>query len=448
MLKKKRHTHSSLCHTKRYSIQHKDNSTKPAVPAITTTLPEVNLSATTENKLTWNASTSSIHNDLKMILEESKKGIAEAKTAANQQTSPVQTATAASLDKEKPKPQRAPTQQKEKAASKDTAPETSHSANLVKMMMMMVENNKNASTKLSMETTSQTQQESQHQKSYTREFLHQIRQERADFIDKILPDIFKAYCYCMKGKLWDPEKYFDIVQFPGEDFEKLQHLKQQQQQQQSAYHAGSMHPKSRNSTRSVNSYPKNPASNVHHLNTNLRKKPTHSTSSYTGLDLLNEPFLSNIESPEPLQVPKNSPKSHPHVHQKQPYATAHTKAKKASNLNLKSEFNTGDYLSMPVEHLETRTEADKMLLGLLNKASSKQANTSEQSQVNLLDMLNTQQPKATTASNSSAAASAKKSSSKPLTHATNSNILDGLFTKNKASALSTLLGINKLKFLL
>jgi hypothetical protein len=53
---------------------------------------------------------------------------------------------------------------------------------------------------------------------YTKEFLEKVRRERSKFIDQICPDIFRAYCYCMNGKYWNPEKYFDVVQhqFPEE----------------------------------------------------------------------------------------------------------------------------------------------------------------------------------------------------------------------------------------
>lgn len=57
---------------------------------------------------------------------------------------------------------------------------------------------------------------------YTKEFLTQVKVERAEFIDNIYPDIFKAYCYCMNGKYWDPEKYFDIIQYSGE-YERIAH---------------------------------------------------------------------------------------------------------------------------------------------------------------------------------------------------------------------------------
>jgi hypothetical protein len=40
--------------------------------------------------------------------------------------------------------------------------------------------------------------------------LERIRKERFKFIDQIYPDIFKAYCYCMSGKYWNPEKYFAV----------------------------------------------------------------------------------------------------------------------------------------------------------------------------------------------------------------------------------------------
>ncbi len=54
---------------------------------------------------------------------------------------------------------------------------------------------------------------------YSKEFLIRVRTDRAHFIKSIYPDIFKAYSYCMSGNAWDPEKYFDIVQFAG-DYEK------------------------------------------------------------------------------------------------------------------------------------------------------------------------------------------------------------------------------------
>jgi hypothetical protein len=59
----------------------------------------------------------------------------------------------------------------------------------------------------------QQQQQQPRQHRYSKEFLLKVKDERAAFIAaNICPDIFKAYCYCMTGKHWDPEKYFDIVQ--------------------------------------------------------------------------------------------------------------------------------------------------------------------------------------------------------------------------------------------
>ena len=45
---------------------------------------------------------------------------------------------------------------------------------------------------------------------YSREFLMEIRDQRSKFIDQIQAEIFEAYCYCMNGKYWDPEKHFEI----------------------------------------------------------------------------------------------------------------------------------------------------------------------------------------------------------------------------------------------
>lgn len=46
--------------------------------------------------------------------------------------------------------------------------------------------------------------------AFNKDFLEKVRKERANFISQIYPDIFKAYCYCMNGKYWNPEKYFDV----------------------------------------------------------------------------------------------------------------------------------------------------------------------------------------------------------------------------------------------
>lgn len=61
-------------------------------------------------------------------------------------------------------------------------------------------------------------QKLKHNFIYSKEFLQKVRNERSKFIEQIYPDIFKAYCYCMNGRYWNPEKYFDVVQynFPSE----------------------------------------------------------------------------------------------------------------------------------------------------------------------------------------------------------------------------------------
>jgi hypothetical protein len=389
-------------------------ATTLATPSVQPTVQPTVMPTDAENKLTWNASTSSIHNDLKKILEDSKK--------------------------EKPKPQRTTTNSHHKESTQvnvsntETIDNNNSSVNLVKIMMKMIENNKltNSQEKLPTQPSLETVLNSQKSKyRYTREVLHQIRNERAELINKIMPDIFKAYCYCVNGKLWDPEKYFDIVQFPGEDFEKLQ---RQKQQQQNSFNNN----KNRYNNRSGSSFHKGANANGSGLN---KKKPNNSTSSSNGADLLSEApqnlqtFLSSIESPEPLQVPKNSPKSSSQHHKN--HANTSLKAKKPSNLNfLKPEFETESvYLNILADtqnqNNEERTHADKVLLGLLNKTAQKPAHEN----VNLLDMLNTNKnqqkpvvsstsssPSSTNSSSNSVSASVKKHASSSSTKSNSSHI--------------------------
>jgi len=110
---------------------------------------------TLNQRFTSNASTSSIHNDLKKILEESKGN-----KKIIQQTI---------------KPQK---------------------VDLVKLAKEVTSSyNKNRPVR------------------YSKDVLLQIRDDRVVFIEEICkPDVFKAYCYCTNGKYWDPEKYFDITE--------------------------------------------------------------------------------------------------------------------------------------------------------------------------------------------------------------------------------------------
>jgi len=324
------------------------------------------------NKFTSNASTSSIHNDLKMILEESKDN----KKASGKENKKL------NKSKDKPKPQRT---KKDHNKSKDTSntsfnstTETSSSMtvetgnlspisktndlNLIKMMMLMVENNKNGkpiNKQMQLERTEEpslielAKQDGRYK--YKKEFLMQIREKRAAFIDQIHPDIFKAYCYCMNGKYWDPEKYFDIISFPG-DYDRI--------------------PSGRNNYNRSSSYNK--------TNSKYNKKNTpNSTFNNSGYyNSKNMSFgttptaVQNLqeESPQPLQVPKNSPK----------FDTKDNKNEKS----VQSIFET---LGINTEHMKkTDLDADKILLGIIKKnknfdESSRMKKTQQPS--NILDNL-------------------------------------------------------------
>lgn len=168
-------------------------------------------------RFTSNASTSSIHNDLKMILEGTK----------STESSPTAESKKSDQQKQSPKPQRekhnrSKTEKKEKSNNKsDTKLDKSSDdlMKLVNMMKQMSENKGKPGQQIGGDETGKYR--------YTRDFLQQIRSERSAFIDNINPEIFKAYCYCMSGKYWDPEKYFDIIQYSG-DYERV--VQQQSQQ--------------------------------------------------------------------------------------------------------------------------------------------------------------------------------------------------------------------------
>ena len=326
-----------------------------------------------------------------MILEEGKKGvIGETKSEST---------------KDKPKPQRVSQSHNREKLSSQTESNGSSvgggEGDIIKMMMKMIENNKLGNSSLSSSSSSTTT------RRYSNEVLHQIRSERADFIDKIMPDIFKAYCYCMTGKSWDPEKYFDVVQFPGEDFERIQRQREERKSFNNGSN-GSVHTKNRNNSHSgTNTYQRKSST----TNAYNKKKPNHSVSS-NGLDSMQipehqqkhlQPFLSTIESPEqPLQVPKNSPLSQQQNKSSKSSNNIHSsKAKKSATLNFKSEYgpsvflnivpdeqsksNTKNSDSFKAESTQPRTNADKILMGLLSKTpvSSKSSDN-----INLLDLLN------------------------------------------------------------
>ncbi|CAF0855087.1 unnamed protein product [Brachionus calyciflorus] len=167
----------------------------------------INKETVTEHqRFTSNASTSSIHNDLKAILEGGKQEPKEDGCKLDKQ-------------KESPKPQREKLN-RSKTTKNKTESKNDDLMKLVSMMKQMSENKDKPGQQIGGD-------ESGHFR-YTNEFLQQIRKERSGFIENIQPEIFKAYCYCMSGKYWDPEKYFDIIQYSG-DYERVVQQNQQQQ---------------------------------------------------------------------------------------------------------------------------------------------------------------------------------------------------------------------------
>lgn len=328
------------------------------------------------DKFTSNASTSSIHNDLKMILEESKDGKKTGKDKSKQNK------LNKSLDgskKEKPKPQRT---KKDKNTSKgdisnssinnstveqinaDTSnlspTSKSNSLNLVKMMMLMVDKDqtkKDKSFKKKNEVNKEpslidlVKQDGRYK--YNKEFLMQIREQRASFIDQILPDIFKAYCYCMNGKYWDPEKYFDIVQFPGE-YDRI--------------------PSGRNNyNRSGNNYNMKSNSKYNKKFTPNSTFNNHNNSGISqGVTPTAVPHRMLDDSPQPLQVPKNSPKFDSNNKKQTPQSIF-------ESLGLNTDYLSGN----------SKVDADKVLLGLIKneKTSGKSSNL-----MNILNKKQAQSP--------------------------------------------------------
>jgi len=351
------------------------------------------------NKFTSNASTSSIHNDLKMILEESK----DEKKSSGKENKKLNKSNDGSK-KDKPKPQR---QKKEsKNNSKNNTSNTSFNSsmaettsnsmtvetgnlsptsktnnlNLIKMMMLMDENNnskKDGKITLNkhMEHERNIEQPSiidlvkqNGRYKYTREFLMQIREQRSSFIDQIHPEIFKAYCYCMNGKYWDPEKYFDIVQFPG-DYERIN--------QRNQYNRSSSYNKSAGSKYTKKNTP----------NSTFNNNYKH---SYSGSTPTTVPNFSHDDSPQPLQVPKNSPKFVDHKNKES------------------SVHQIFESLGLNTDHMDkTKLDADKILLGLIKKdkkQSEKSSNIMEyinkkpSHSANVLDNLLPKQVESTTSS--------------------------------------------------
>lgn len=325
------------------------------------------------DKFTSNASTSSIHNDLKMILEESKDGKKTSKDKSKQ----------AKLNKsvdggKKEKPQRT---KKDKNTSKgdisnssinnstveqinaDTSnlspTSKSNSLNLIKMMMLMVDKDQTKKANKSFKKKNEVNKEpslidlvkQDGRYKYNKEFLMQIREQRASFIDQILPDIFKAYCYCMNGKYWDPEKYFDIVQFPGE-YDRI--------------------PSGRNNyNRSGNNYNMKSNSKYNKKFTPNSTFNNHNNSSMSqGVTPTAVPHRMLDDSPQPLQVPKNSPKYDSNNKKQTPQSIF-------ESLGLNTDHMSGN----------SKIDADKVLLGLIKN----EKNSGKSS--NLMNILNKKQTK-------------------------------------------------------
>lgn len=306
-------------------------------------------------RYTSNASTSSIHNDLKLILEESKdtnKSLTQASLAS----------------KSVPRT---------KSNEKQTT--DADRLNLIKIMLNMVEANKQNCTKLQ-------QQKQQDQPvinwpkkengryRYTKEFLNQINEQRAEFIDQIYPDIFKAYCYCMNGKYWDPEKYFDIIQFPGE-YDKIPNKNNR------SYNNNN------NSNNNTSGYQQK--QHYHQQQNQQQRRRNTSTSNYNKSNLLtpSTSVLSTADSPQPLQVPKNSPKlvGQQDQPQQQHRLNMSANSQKNNKENKKRLNNILSTLGVDSQSVKSN-DADKILLNLIkNKEPQQQVNKCN----DLLEILNT-----------------------------------------------------------
>jgi len=379
------------------------------------------------NRFTSNASTSSIHNDLKMILEESKepKTVVTVKSNEQNKEDKLNKSTDKSGKQQAPKPQR---QHKAKKSASEASLNNSAASNsssdnleanlstksselnLIKMMMMMVQNNsKNGkqgdrvSEQLSVNCDEPTVLFDWPKKNgryrYNKEFLVQIKEQRAAFIDQIYPDIFKAYCYCMNGKFWDPEKYFDIVQFPGE-FDRIPSNRYNNSNNsynriQPSHSATSTY---NNRNANFNNRKKNTPNSTFNTSTNSNNyfyKSAKSQLGQTPTSSLNIPD----DSPQPLQVPKNSPKTTDESTAKQDKENKH-KSNILAKLGIENSCNEQNAL-----------DADRLLLSLIKKESTGKQN------VSLMDIIKKK-------------ATSKPAQGKVAKH--QQSILDSLFEAKKA----------------
>jgi len=272
-------------------------------------------------RFTSNASTSSIHNDLKLILEQNKTKKTEQQNQHQHQ----------------PKPQRQHKSKHNDSLNSSTSSSVSDSkkVDLVKLISMVSQKKKSYKDILiEMNINDGVKYR------YTKDFLKQIKHERVNLIENICyPDIFRTFCGCVNGKQWDPERYFDMIQYPDNIHGEKQKM------------------------------------NYHNNNKSNRKYNNSHQKGMLSMD------SSAVESPQPLQVPKNSPKSAQSI-----------KTSKKSN---KKEENP-----------------DNILLNLLKKNAQPKQNN------NILDLLNNKQT-----------TPVAKSPSKKI--AKTNNLLDDLFKKSQ-----------------
>jgi hypothetical protein len=354
-------------------------------------------SLTLNERFTSNASTSSIHNDLKMILEEGKETkVQQQQQQHHQITGHVQPKAASKQ------------QHKHGKSSPDSGRKQQYNigelAKAMKLENMMNVNNNNNNNKngnkikesrerssgkedgeLSSSSSISLGGETKYR--YSKDFLNQIRDERAGFIETIYPDIFKAYCYCMNGNHWDPEKYFDIVQYPGE-YEKIEQNNYKSNKTSNNYY------KSNNNSNNNNNQQQQMRNNKYHVNN--MKPHTNNKQSVNDM-LLSMENNDNVDSPQLPQVPKNSPKSvqsnkggvHSNKHKKSSHESAPHHHIGLTGFGLMAGKENMTTLSQ-IESNEMNV--DKIILNMLKKKSEMsppqpqpQSSTNTNS---LLDMIN------------------------------------------------------------
>lgn len=338
------------------------------------------------DKFTCNASTSSIHNDLKMILEEGKDHEKKGSKSSTKKMKESKSDDKLNKSKDmKPKSQRTKKDKKDTSlnsgisaadvSSSNMSPTSkTNDLNLIKMIMLMVENNKEKKSSdmkvhkkhqvVSEDGPSLIQLAKQNGRfKYNKEFLMQIKDQRASFIDQIQPEIFRAYCYCMNDEhLWDAEKYFDIVQFPGE-------FKKSNYNHTNPYNRSTSYNKANN-----NKYNNNP-------NKKFTPNTTYNNNSFNNSRSIGATPVSAAnhqeDSPQPLQVPKNSPKFTD--------STSKSKDQILASLGLKMDQPNVDKILLGLIKNEKLPQVEKTsnLMNILNKNTS----VKTASPPNILDLL-------------------------------------------------------------